>query len=393
MRRLYIALIILSSVLCCVFGFMLVKELAFPPNGKASGSSATADEPRENKSEEISLAVGSSSVIALEEADEAALDKWMIGNPDIATIDSGGRIDARKVGETDVTAAFYDGHAYSYHLTVTKPAETPAKDRFSSAVTANEETLQKNLASESKKLPYEIRVNRRQNVVTVYTYDQNGDYTIPVRAMICSCGVNDRTATGTFFIYFHTEWHPLVNDVFGQYASSFNDDLLFHSVPYYHLSKDTLETEEFNKLGSAASRGCVRMTVADCQWICDNCDIDTTVIVYDDDDPGPLGKPEIVRITDHTCGWEPTDRDPENPYRNKTPQIFGAYNTTLPKGSDYQISDGVRAVDTCGNDITDDLEITGNVRTDRPGTYRVTYRVTDALNRTAQEDVTVTVEE
>ena len=117
------------------------------------------------------------------------------------------------------------------------------------------------------------------------------------------------------------------------------------------------------------------------------------VIVYDDDDPGPLGKPEIVRITDHTCGWEPTDRDPENPYRNKTPQIFGAYNTTLPKGSDYQISDGVRAVDTCGNDITDDLEITGNVRTDRPGTYRVTYRVTDALNRTAQEDVTVTVEE
>ena len=109
MRRLYIALIILSSVLCCVFCFMLVKELAFPPNGKASGSSATADEPRENKSEEISLAVGSSSVIALEEADEAALDKWMIGNPDIATIHSGGRIDARKVGETDVTAAFSDG--------------------------------------------------------------------------------------------------------------------------------------------------------------------------------------------------------------------------------------------------------------------------------------------
>lgn len=392
MRKVYIAVIALSVVLCCVFGFLFVKDYFSSAQG-ATDNSATADEPRENRQEEISLAVGDCTVLKLSQSDETALSKWMVGNADVATVDSGGRIDARKVGVTDVTAAFSDGHAYTYRLTVTKPQETPAKDMFTSALTANEDTLQKNLRSNSEALPYEIRVNRKQNCVTVYTYDEKGAYNVPVRAMICSCGKNNRTHLGTFSLYFSTEWHPLVNDVFGQYASSFDDDLLFHSVPYYHLSKDSLETEEFNKLGTAASRGCVRMAVADCQWISENCAPDTVVIVYDADEPGPLGKPGMLQITDQSCGWDPTDRDPANPYRTKHPEITGAAGITLRLGSSYNIAQGVTATDTCGNDITDKLVITGNVNPNRAGTYRVTYRVTDAINRSAQEDITVKVEE
>lgn len=35
-------------------------------------------------------------------------------------------------------------------------------------------------------LPYAIKVNRAQNTVTIYEKDENGEYTVPVKAMICS---------------------------------------------------------------------------------------------------------------------------------------------------------------------------------------------------------------
>ena len=42
-------------------------------------------------------------------------------------------------------------------------------------------------------------------------------------------------------------------------------------------------------------------------------------------------------------------------------------------------------------DITEKLEITGNVVSSRPGKYKVTYSVTDALNRSNKIDIWVTV--
>ena len=39
--------------------------------------------------------------------------------------------------------------------------------------------------------PYLIEVNKVAQVVTVYTIDEQGLYTIPVKRMICSTGVED----------------------------------------------------------------------------------------------------------------------------------------------------------------------------------------------------------
>ena len=50
--------------------------------------------------------------------------------------------------------------------------------------------------------------------------------------------------------------------------------------------------------GTAASMGCVRMTVEDAKWIYDNCKSGTTVEFYSSENPGPLGKPEAMKITD-----------------------------------------------------------------------------------------------
>ena len=390
MRRVYVAIICLCLVMCAVFGTLFVKEVFF--SGSASGGASTDDEARTDKNVDVTLEPGKHMVLELSEGDEKRLSSWSSGDSEIVTVDSGGRIDACGVGETEVLAKFSDGHIYTYRVTVNVGEVAPAVSKLSSAITANQDVLEKNLKNNGEKLPYEIRVNRKLSCVTVYTYEENGEYTVPVRAMICSCGADDRTPTGDYTLYFHANWHPLVDNLFGQYSSAFSDELLFHSVPYTDLANDTLEIEEFNKLGTPASKGCVRMTVSDCKWICDNCAADTAIVIYDSDDVGPLGKPEMVRITDMSCGWEPTDPDPRNPYHKLVPQISGAKDLTVEKGGEYTPAEGVTATDTCGNDITDKIKVEGNVVPDRAGVYKVTYIVTDALNRSAEETVTITVE-
>ena len=62
--------------------------------------------------------------------------------------------------------------------------------------------------------------------------------------------------------------------------------------------------------------GCVRLTVEDAKWIYDNCPSGTYVEVYDSDDPGPLGKPEAMKLDADSPnkGWDPTDPDERNPW-------------------------------------------------------------------------------
>lgn len=267
-----------------------------------------------------------------------------------------------------------------------------AYDGYSTAILANQDILRKNLENNGYSInPYYIKVNKRQNCVTVYTYDENGNYTVPVRAMVCSCGLDGSTVTGDFSIYYNQEWNGLFGDVYGYYTVGFYGNYLFHSVPYYDASPDTLKTHEYNKLGQEASQGCVRMAVADEKWLFDNCYVDTPVTVYEDDNPGPLGKPEAMRITDHDCGWDPTDPDDDNPYARRSPQIAGAKNLFIDKGTSFDILSGITALDTCSNDITGKIVVTGSVDTEKEGSYNVTYSVEDSMHRTASKTIVVTV--
>ena len=323
-------------------------------------------------------------------AEELVKSKWSSSDNNIVTVDDGGRIDGLSEGTATITAQIGNTR-HTYNITVAAQSQS-IYDGYSTCYLANTDVLNENLNNIYEKNPYFIKVNRSQNCVTVYTYDKNGEYTAPVRAMICSTGVNKATVIGDdFYIYYKQEWNPLFNDVYGHYVSGFYGDYLFHSVPYEDASADTLETEEFNKLGDEASLGCVRMETADVKWIYDNCPENTPVTVYDDDNPGPLGKPEAIKITDHTCSWDPTDDDPQNPYAAKTPEIHGASDLTITKGETADLLEGVTAVDTCSNDITDKISVTGNVLTDKVGTYKLTYSVEDTMHRTKRIDVTVKV--
>ncbi len=171
--------------------------------------------------------------------------------------------------------------------------------------------------------PYLIKVNRTQNLVIVYGKDESGNYTKPVKAMVCSVGLNGKTETGTFTIKEQagkpekSRWRQLTGGVYGQYITRFNGSILFHSVPYFSQDPSNLEYEEYNKLGQAASAGCVRLAVIDAKWIYDNCTGNgTTVIVYDSSAQEPLAKPTPIKIntSDSRKGWDPTDPDPNNPW-------------------------------------------------------------------------------
>ena len=163
--------------------------------------------------------------------------------------------------------------------------------------------------------PYRIRINRELNTVTVYAADAEGNYTIPLKAMVCSTGA--ATPVGVFHTFNRSNWRALFGGVYGQYATDIVGDILFHSVPYYSMNKGDVEYLEYNKLGTKASMGCIRLAVADALWIFQNCPIGTEVEIYDDpSDPGPLGKPQPIYIDPESeiRGWDPTDPDPANPW-------------------------------------------------------------------------------
>lgn len=188
--------------------------------------------------------------------------------------------------------------------------------------------------------PYMIKVNRKMNVVTIYMPDEDGYYTVPYKVMVCSVGLNNKTPTGTFKMQKDRyEWRELVGQVYGQYAVRIRRSIMFHSVPYYRPAKDQLESEEFNKLGEPASKGCVRLSVEDAKWIYDNCQQGTIVQIFDSDYVGPLGKPEPIHmdLTDERCCYDPTDDFEENPWLKDDSQNAKDAQAVADAAQDVQV--------------------------------------------------------
>lgn len=157
-----------------------------------------------------------------------------------------------------------------------------------------------------KKSSYMIKVNRTACCVTVYAKDGKKGYTIPVVAFICSTGKD--TPTGTFKTGIKHRWQELFGPCWGQWTTQITGNILFHSVYYTKINDNkTLDVKAYNKLGTMASHGCIRLRAKDAKWIYDNCKRSTTVTIYNNKkNPGPFDKPKIQKLkANHT--WDPTD--------------------------------------------------------------------------------------
>ena len=132
--------------------------------------------------------------------------------------------------------------------------------------------------------PYHLMVDVTNQITRVYTLDEEGEYTVLVREMICSTGTrNNPTPLKTTLMpktrarwgYFPT-W-----DSHAQYLTRIDSANAFHSVLYTEPNEMALAVSSFEALGTRQSHGCVRLLVSDAKWIYENCEAGTIITVYE----------------------------------------------------------------------------------------------------------------
>lgn len=161
-------------------------------------------------------------------------------------------------------------------------------------------------------VPFAITVDVNNQVTTVYGRDENGDYTVVIRQMLCSTGTKSAPSdVGDWVLSGRTaRWceFPKWGYSKAQYWTKINDSIAFHSVIYNSNDTMDLSVSSYKNLGKRASHGCIRLTVADAKWIYDNC-----------------GKGTVVTIT------EDLPKDPELVASLKLPALD--YSNMLPKST------------------------------------------------------------
>ncbi len=311
---------------------------------------------------------------------------WSSSNPAVATVDSAGRVDALAEGEAVITAQARKA-VVEYPLKVTKAKATPLG--MTTAITDNNSSLEQNkLAEDNTQNLYALLVNSTKGCVTAYTYNINGVYNIPVRAMVCAVGKD--MAKQNYKLDSRDAW---VSDdkYYYQYASNFGF-LRFCSTPFESDSADTLVTEEYNKLGTDCTDGNIWLSVEDAKWIYDNCS-DSTLVKISEIAATPLGTPDFIMLGENAKSrvWDPTDPHADNPFSKLTPYFEGVEDVVISVGSSFNPLESVKAFDTCSNELNSKINVEGNVLSDKEGTYIITYTCVDCLGRTGRADRVVQV--
>ena len=175
----------------------------------------------------------------------------------------------------------YDGFDESLQEAVAVPernaqAEAEAEKRAAAAAAAaakeytRSDTAAGNITANS--CPYCIVVNTANCTTRVYGKDSSGKYTVLQRNMVCSTGRSGHeTPKGNFSIYAHVDnggYHLMVDGTYGRWCMRFKSGgYMFHTVCYAHAGDASPIASEVSALGTNVSRGCVRLSVSDAQWL------------------------------------------------------------------------------------------------------------------------------
>jgi len=179
-----------------------------------------------------------------------------------------------------------------------------------------------------------IEVNREANCVTIYAYnEETSSYDIPVKTCTVSVGRDTWSTSGSGSLSTNTSFTPLGDFsictngtspkytlkpmyepdgsiVYARWASHVVGNVYFHAVAVGSQSHYALSPYTYNKLGTAASAGCIRMTVSDAKWIYDYVSVGSkvTVVKGNTSKPGPLGKNKTIKVSS-SIHYDPTDPD------------------------------------------------------------------------------------
>ena len=134
-------------------------------------------------------------------------------------------------------------------------------------------------------VPFAITVDVANQITTVYGRDDDGEYTVVVRQMLCSTGmkatpsdVGDWVLNGR-----HATWciFPKWGNSYARYWTRINSSIAFHSPIYTSVSNSAMKIGSYNRLGHRASHGCIRLSVWDAKWIYDNIGKGTVVSIVE----------------------------------------------------------------------------------------------------------------
>ncbi len=241
-----------------------------------------------------------------------------------------------KLGEIDMNNLF----------TVSKSTPIQVSDSDVQTPDAQQQVSQSDANLIYPEYPYFIEVDKTNQIITIYTTSSSGKYDKVVRYMLCSTAQDpnkfpegywklkkDRSNSKRIWRTMISHGKPL----YAQYATQITGDFLFHSIPYTSTKKNALDKKRYNKLGVADSGGCIRLTVENAKWICENCKPGTTVQIVAKKKNAQLTEALKAQLPPPTSsGWDPTDPDPKNPnyqsqYTEPDPQPEGYVKANFDK--------------------------------------------------------------
>lgn len=208
---------------------------------------------------------------------------------------------------------------------------------------------------------YKLIVDVYWQVVMAYKKDANGEYTVPVRYMLCSTGTSripdgSETQRGTFKMKkTRVRFGHFLSGEAAQYWSLIRGRTYFHSILYDKQNDiSTYMVDSYNALGSKASHACIRLTVPDARWIWYNISYDTVCVIRDgskdDAETGwirsqlilptaPVSQNKSLRAgqTPMTDNWSISDVATDLPFVNEKQPVPPATSDNEPDVGDGQI--------------------------------------------------------
>ncbi|MDD7402023.1 MAG: L,D-transpeptidase [Eubacteriales bacterium] len=177
---------------------------------------------------------------------------------------------------------------------------------------------------------YMIRVFKDRQLVTVFE-DPKGDgsFDYLIKAFNCSSAADGHnTPSGQHKIGLKLYSGYMIDASYGQYCSEFLQYHYFHAVPSYGgVEEAGVSWEDYNKLGQAASHGCIRLETKAAKWIYDYCKEATPVEILDSSEDFPYlpDKVDQLKMSPDGPKWDPTNPNPLNPYQ-QDPSLLLDYN-------------------------------------------------------------------
>ncbi|MBP5159715.1 MAG: L,D-transpeptidase family protein [Lachnospiraceae bacterium] len=209
----------------------------------------------------------------------ADIVSWKSSKKKVATVDKDGVVTSKKKGSTTITATDSNGKTYECNVDVyvnILDIENPTFEDLAPTTRMSFEELIGDNGNYTfpvgypKAGTYKIVVDLYHKVVMAYMKDAKGNYTRPIRYMLCIVGADKtQTPTGTFKMQAFRVRNSIFNNTtsYAQYWSEIHGRIYFHSTLYNSLKAHDYSTASWNSFGSAVSHGCVRLTVPDARWI------------------------------------------------------------------------------------------------------------------------------